>query len=312
MNKLLKYLLVLGLLFGNESWAETCSGIAPKPPFDTVTAGYNFANCNSVCGNATNLPYAGVPPQWNWTVVDSGTWAWGILPTVLGYPAISFRTGAPQFSSPPTTPVAYPTPWTCESNMVYNYDPFAGPNSIVGVSGSMGGTSKTDYWLRTTKRVFHIAGGEQIKCVLNSDGVNAPFIIVANNQVVLGWVMGTPLTANGATMSYQVAYGVYPLDPGEVPRSFNLSAASGGGAKWCRQYFYGATGAPYVDSGLRVHKGNQNYSIAAEAGMTPVSPIRISKSGKTLGLVLVDVGDPNATPARMQTKSGIKALRSYP
>jgi len=60
------------------------------------------------------------------------------------------------------------------------------------------------------------------------------------------------------------------------------------------------TPAPtYVDCGLRIRTG------------TLTSPLRIRKGGSTYGIVLVATTDANASPLRIQTSSGVKALRKY-
>lgn len=42
-----------------------------------------------------------------------------------------------------------------------------------------------------------------------------------------------------------------------------------------------------------------------------VNPLRIRKGGVTYGVELVDVSDPNASPLRIKTPAGIKAIRRY-
>jgi|GEM_PF-6395922 len=68
----------------------------------------------------------------------------------------------------------------------------------------------------------------------------------------------------------------------------------------------------FIDSGLRIHKNGITYKIAAEPLGTLTSPFRLAKNGNTYGIPLVSVNDPNATPAWIQTSSGVKAMRIFP
>ena len=67
----------------------------------------------------------------------------------------------------------------------------------------------------------------------------------------------------------------------------------------------------FQDIGLRVYNGTQIVAIAAEPAGTLTSPLRIAKNGAIYGIVLVEPGDANDSGVRIQTSSGIKALRKY-
>jgi len=67
----------------------------------------------------------------------------------------------------------------------------------------------------------------------------------------------------------------------------------------------------YIDIGLRVYDGSQVISIACEPEGTLTSPLRIAKDGIIYGVALVDFSDASASKIRIQTSSGIKALRKY-
>ena len=67
----------------------------------------------------------------------------------------------------------------------------------------------------------------------------------------------------------------------------------------------------YVDCGLRIRTGTLTLAIACEPAGTLTSPLRIRKGGSTYGIVLVATTDANASPLRIQTSSGVKALRKY-
>jgi hypothetical protein len=69
--------------------------------------------------------------------------------------------------------------------------------------------------------------------------------------------------------------------------------------------------ASYVNCGFRVRTTRENLAIACEPPGTVTSPLRIRKGNNTYGIVLVDLTDPNASPVRIKTSSGIKALRKY-
>jgi hypothetical protein len=68
----------------------------------------------------------------------------------------------------------------------------------------------------------------------------------------------------------------------------------------------------YVDCGLRIYDGTAIVIIACEPAGTLTSPLRIRKGNTTYGIVLVDINDASASKIRIQTSSGLKALRKYP
>ena len=67
----------------------------------------------------------------------------------------------------------------------------------------------------------------------------------------------------------------------------------------------------FQDIGLRVYNGTEIVYIAAEPAGTLTSRLRIAKNGVIYGIVLVEPGDANDSGLRIQTSSGIKALRKY-
>ncbi|MBA7505468.1 hypothetical protein ES706_04135 [subsurface metagenome] len=67
----------------------------------------------------------------------------------------------------------------------------------------------------------------------------------------------------------------------------------------------------FQDIGLRVYNGTQIVAIAAEPAGTLTSSLRIAKNGAIYGIVLVEPGNANDSGVRIQTSSGIKALRKY-
>jgi hypothetical protein len=52
--------------------------------------------------------------------------------------------------------------------------------------------------------------------------------------------------------------------------------------------------------------------IGCEPAGTLTSPLRIRKNGVTYGIMLVAPNAPDASPIRVQTSSGIKALQKLP
>ncbi len=66
---------------------------------------------------------------------------------------------------------------------------------------------------------------------------------------------------------------------------------------------------PEEDIGLRMFDGTNIVTIAAEPSGTLTSPLRIAKGGTIYGIILVDVTDSDASKIRIETNSGIKALK---
>lgn len=85
-------------------------------------------------------------------------------------------------------------------------------------------------------------------------------------------------------------------------RCFNSSGLSGYAETIITTY------VPCYDSGLRIRGAGQTYKIGMDSGV-PVSPIRISKNGLIIGLKLVDVSSSDASPFRVRTSNGIRALQ---
>ncbi len=66
------------------------------------------------------------------------------------------------------------------------------------------------------------------------------------------------------------------------------------------------------DIGLRIHDGTGIVKIACVTGGTLTSPLRITKNGITYGIVLTETNLPDASKMRIQTATGIKALKKLP
>jgi hypothetical protein len=66
-----------------------------------------------------------------------------------------------------------------------------------------------------------------------------------------------------------------------------------------------------IDIGLRVYDGTEIVTIACELEGTLTSPLRIAKNSVVYGIVLVEPSDPAASKLKIQTSSGIRALRKF-
>jgi len=66
-----------------------------------------------------------------------------------------------------------------------------------------------------------------------------------------------------------------------------------------------------IDIGFRVRGNGQTYTICAVADYS-ATPLRTVDGGIIYGIELVDVSDADASPLRIQTSTGIKALRKIP
>ena len=67
-----------------------------------------------------------------------------------------------------------------------------------------------------------------------------------------------------------------------------------------------------VDIGLRVWDGAATIKIACEPPGALASPLRLQKNGVTYGILLVPPASPDASRIRIQTSSGVKALKKLP
>ena len=65
----------------------------------------------------------------------------------------------------------------------------------------------------------------------------------------------------------------------------------------------------YVDCGISMQTGSGPVALSCEPSGTVTSPLRIYKNSEVRGMGLVPVTDNNASKLRIQTPSGVKALR---
>ena len=66
-----------------------------------------------------------------------------------------------------------------------------------------------------------------------------------------------------------------------------------------------------IDIGLKIFDGNSNVPIQVEPLGTMTSPLRVQTQAGKVGIILVDINDPDALPIRIQTSSGLKALKKH-
>ncbi len=82
-------------------------------------------------------------------------------------------------------------------------------------------------------------------------------------------------------------------------------------------YLFFAVPETYIDIGLRVFNGNRVVAIACETSAGTTSPLRVAKdtddddTPEIFGVALVEPGDSAESGVRIQTSSGIKALREF-
>jgi len=67
-------------------------------------------------------------------------------------------------------------------------------------------------------------------------------------------------------------------------------------------------GESNTDIGFRMKDSTGVVRIACQLSTAVTSPLRVARNGKIYGIALVDPSDPSATPLRVKTSSGIKAV----
>ena len=120
------------------------------------------------------------------------------------------------------------------------------------------------------------------------------------------------LEATTWTFNRYTWYNTFCISPGDTFSGTRGRTYYGSSSYNTRIEGFSYTPAPtYVDCGLRIRTGTLTLAIACEPAGTLTSPLRIRKGGSTYGIVLVATTDANASPLRIQTSSGVKALRKY-
>lgn len=95
------------------------------------------------------------------------------------------------------------------------------------------------------------------------------------------------------------------IELANLPRA-EIIGIPGKGIVWGGNYWFRSAG--YIDIGLRLYNGSTTDRIACEPETAVTSPLRISRDGKTYGIVLVNPSDSSATKIKVKTKSGVKAI----
>ena len=120
------------------------------------------------------------------------------------------------------------------------------------------------------------------------------------------------LEATTWTFNRYTWYNTFCISPGDTISGTEGRTYYGSSSYNTRISNFAYTPTPtYVDCGLHIHTGTLTLAIACEPAGTLTSPLRILKGGSTYGIVLVATTDANASPLRIQTSSGVKALRKY-
>jgi hypothetical protein len=92
------------------------------------------------------------------------------------------------------------------------------------------------------------------------------------------------------------------------------TVSMGGKTYWCTSSATWSTtppAPPSADIGLKAYDGTGIITIAVEPAGTVTSPLRIAKGGTIYGIMLVDPSDSSASKLRIQTSSGVKALKKF-
>lgn len=177
---------------------------------------------------------------------------------------------------------------------IYVYDSFNG-NSFSELLGSVSGAVMyPGYHTVTLPSPINLTNGDDFAIVIKftTPGYNYPIPI---EKPIADYSSGA--TAN-AGESYISANGVFFTDITTKYPNRNI----------CIKGLTVSLDA-VIDIGLRLYDGTEIVTIACEPEGTLTSPLRISKNGVIYGIVLVDPSDPKASKLKMQTSSGIKALR---
>ena len=76
----------------------------------------------------------------------------------------------------------------------------------------------------------------------------------------------------------------------------------------CRLFEISLDGIYYVDKNIRFRSGGATIKAACHVDLSSNPKLRMRSGGETVGLVLVDVADDNASKLRIKTSAGIKAI----
>jgi len=121
------------------------------------------------------------------------------------------------------------------------------------------------------------------------------------------------ITANHSNYGTGIIYNVWVPSPGNITCwDTTTPVLSGAYCKHnctCNTRPFKNITVGFIDCGLRIYDGSSIIIPACEPLGTLTSPLRLSNKGNIYGIVLVDTTSTYASKARIQTTSGIKALR---
>lgn len=112
----------------------------------------------------------------------------------------------------------------------------------------------------------------------------------------------SPELVDNVFVRYTAGTFLYILDSNNIFISY-----FGSGVKLAKYIGGGGGGGGGVDCGVRMYDSTSTVTLTCED--PPVSPLRIYQGTKTYGISVVDPADANASRFRIQTPSGVKALR---
>ena len=126
-------------------------------------------------------------------------------------------------------------------------------------------------------------------------------------KVILGYRYSPPSLGSAAGMSYRI----YDLDPDEWAVSFNGNPQVNDDAG-CGGTMTGMKGTYFALSGVRVKATGGILDLASESPhRAAIKPYRAGKTAGPAALMTVPIGHPQASPVRLMTASGIRAIRKY-
>jgi len=222
----------------------------------------------------------------------------------------------------------YPSNWTS----VGSYGIGAFSRGIASLA-----TSTTYYFRAKAKNSAGWAYGPELSFTTDAPPIGSPTVVTnaANNITDTTATLNGSITNTGGENAIERGFewgtssGVYPSNwtslgsygTGAFSRGiaslapsttyyFRAKAKNSAGWGYGAEIFFttNASAVLYQDIGLRVQTPSGIVSIAAEMSVDD-SPLRIAKEGTVYGIALVNPGDPDDSGVRIQTASGLKALR---
>lgn len=236
-----------------------------------------------------SIPLSGAAMQWAENPLFYPTFA--ITPPGAGYQHLihtgSFcGIGANSSVVAPNSPVAFGSPSV----------------GVLGIISYVHGGGTVTVQLVTNKRTFTVD-----TTYVRWGGSQSPFVVSDDAKVILGYRYSPPSLGSAAGMSYRI----YDLDPDEWAVSFNGNPQVNDDAG-CGGTMTGMKGTYFALSGVRVKATGGILDLASESPHRPASkPWRAGKTAGPAALMTVPIGHPQASPVRLMTASGIRAIRKY-